>query len=310
MSLVDDFFAAQVAGGFTCADIATLFDVTDGATGGTRLNSVFGQLASYTNPDFLGMDSALNGLKGSYWNAGLQGAPKSPANANGYKQALANLAVVMSMANNAKIASLFEATNARIYQAFLGIDNVIKVDCGNMKDHNGRPFSTTWANAYSTWITDKIASQNQLITATAAAMLAAIPTVQAQNGNQYPAKVIAQQSSFVSNFNTAFQVNALTFPAPGSWPKSALPIQKRQACALSQSFTNPTVSAMTSASQSTNTGSQMVTSATPGITAIPTASTSASSTSTSITSSSSIPSDQTSPAVSCPTSSTFSATVS
>ena len=32
---------------------------------GTRLNTIFAQLASFENPDFLGMDAGLNSLKGS-----------------------------------------------------------------------------------------------------------------------------------------------------------------------------------------------------------------------------------------------------
>ena len=32
---------------------------------GTRLNTIFAQLPSYDNPDFLGMDAALNRLKGN-----------------------------------------------------------------------------------------------------------------------------------------------------------------------------------------------------------------------------------------------------
>jgi len=41
VSLLDGFFAVQVAKGFTCGEITTLFDVVDGATGGTRLNTIF-----------------------------------------------------------------------------------------------------------------------------------------------------------------------------------------------------------------------------------------------------------------------------
>ena len=266
MSLLDEFFTAQVAGGFTCADMTLLFDVADPANGGTRLNTIFGQLPSYTNPDFLGMDTSLNGLKGALWNPGLSGIPKAPNNANGAKQAIANLAVIMSMANNLKISGLFSATNARIYQAFQGIDNIITTSCGTMKDHNNRPFSATWASAYSTWMTDKIASQNNLITATAASLLAAIPTVNVQGGNQFPAKIIAQQSLFVSNFDAAFPANALTFPQPSVWPNNPLPIQKRQACALSQSLTEIAASTTDAARERTSATSNVVGTSHPTIT--------------------------------------------
>ena len=72
VSLLDDIFGAQVASGFSCGDITTLFDMVDGATGGTRLNTTFAQSPSYANPDFLGMDSKLSVLKDALWNPGLQ----------------------------------------------------------------------------------------------------------------------------------------------------------------------------------------------------------------------------------------------
>ena len=42
VSLLQQFFTDQVAGGFTCSDITTLFDVVDNSTTGTRLNALFG----------------------------------------------------------------------------------------------------------------------------------------------------------------------------------------------------------------------------------------------------------------------------
>ena len=42
VSLLQQFFTDQVAGGFTCSDITTLFDVVDNSTMGTRLNAIFG----------------------------------------------------------------------------------------------------------------------------------------------------------------------------------------------------------------------------------------------------------------------------
>ena len=42
VSLLEQFFTDQVAGGFTCSDIATLFDVHNSSTTGTRLNTIFG----------------------------------------------------------------------------------------------------------------------------------------------------------------------------------------------------------------------------------------------------------------------------
>jgi len=63
----------------------------------------------------------------------------------------------MSMVNDRKVFSLFSNTTARIYQAFLGIDNLIvqQAQCNNpFKDQAGTPMSATWATAYKAWMTD------------------------------------------------------------------------------------------------------------------------------------------------------------
>ena len=74
VSLLDEFLTVQVSAGITCGDISKLFDVSDTASAGTRLNTIFAQLPSLTNPDFLGTDSTLNRLKGALWNPDLTGS--------------------------------------------------------------------------------------------------------------------------------------------------------------------------------------------------------------------------------------------
>ncbi len=208
-------------------------------------NRIFGQLPSLTNPDFLGMDSAMNRLKGSFWNPGISGANLGSQNGNAAVQALSNLAVVMSIANDAKVSGLFSATNARIYSAFLGIDAVITAQEGCSKpieDSNGKPVEATWAASYKAYMINKIASQNDLITKTANAISAAIPT-DVDAAPQKNKGVVKNWSSFVSNFNVKYQINALTFPEPQDWPANAMNIQKRDgpACSLNPSA-NPSVS--------------------------------------------------------------------
>ena len=231
VSLLDEFFTAQVSAGITCADISRLFDVSDTVSAGTRLNTIFAQLPSLTNPDFLGMDSALNRLKGALWNPDLTGVSLSLANSNAAIQSLSNLAVVMDMANNAAISKLFSNTNARIYQAFQGIDLLISSPqgCGgSVDDQGGQPASNTWASAYSVWITGKVSSQNDMITKTASSISAAIKTDPAQvNANQ--AGQVKNWKTFIESFNDAYKVDALTFPQPDSWPQNAINIAKRQA---------------------------------------------------------------------------------
>ena len=230
VSLLDEFFTAQVDAGFTCGDISKLFDVPDtAAAGGTRLNTIFAQLPSLINPDFVGMDSALNRLKGALWNPDLTGVNLNMANTNAGIQALSNLAVVMAMANNEAISKLFSNTNARIYQAFQGIDLLIGAsqDCSNPDDKEDRQPASTWASAYSVWMTGKIKSQNDMITKTASQISAAIPTDPA---NVKPNQVgqVKNWKAFIENFNAVYKVDALTFPQPDSWPQNAINIAKRQ----------------------------------------------------------------------------------
>ena len=262
VSLLDEFFAAQIAADVKCTDIGALFDVTDGTTGSTRLNTVFGQLPSLTNPDFIGMDTALNRLKGALWNPDLEGASLGSANSNACVQSLSNLAVIMAIANDEKVKELFSATNGRIYAAFRGIDTLInaQADCGNPIKGEDGDLKATWADAYSTWITDKVKSNNDLITKTAAKISASISTdidaaEDKSKGN------VRNWSAFVSNFNVAYTtVDSLTFPQPSLWPEAALGIQRRADATGGAACSIPRTSASAgsttkSASPSTSAGS-------------------------------------------------------
>ena len=248
MSLLDGFFKAQFDNGFTCTDITTLFDHADGQTGGTRVNTIFAQLASLTNPDFLGISGSLNLFKGSLWNDGLAGSQSTLECKNPLAciNALSNLAVIFAIFNNQKLVELFSSTNARIYSAFKGIDVLItnENECSNPpKDSNNEPFKATWADAYSKYITDKIASNNDLITKAATIVSQSIPTDPANPAKgKYAAGNIRKWSTFMTSFNDQYDVAHFTFPQPNNWPNNALPIQKRAdptgksgACKLPQS---------------------------------------------------------------------------
>ena len=200
------------------------------------------QLASYSNPDLVGIDDALNKFKGSLWNRNLhgwRGVNSANAAVTGYIKELANLAVAMSFVNDAKVLSLFSNTNARIYQAFLGIDQVIThaVACGNsINDVAGKPMSATWGSAYKAWMTTYVAGQNAMIAHTASMYSAAIPTKE-------PA-----YSQFIDSFNQRYgAASSLTFPVPQIWPDSALTMQERDAeCTPAQ----PTTASATFATSS------------------------------------------------------------
>ena len=195
------------------------------------------QLASYSNPDLIGIDDPLNKLKGSLWNQNLhgwRGVNTTNVNVTNYVKELGNLAVVISLVNDAKVFSLFSNTNARIYQAFLGIDHVITnaATCRSpINDAAGTPMSAVsyLGSAYKAWMTKFVAGQNALITHTASMYSAAIPTSE-------PA-----YSHFIDSFNQKYgAASSLTFPVPQNWPNSALAMQKRAAdCKPNQRRTAP-----------------------------------------------------------------------
>lgn len=194
------------------------------------------QLASYRNPDLVGIDDALNKFKGSLWNRNLhgwRGVNSANAAVTDYIKELGNLAVAMSFVNDAKVLSLFSNTNARIYQAFLGIDQIIThaVVCGNsINDAAGNPMSATWGSAYKAWMTTYIAGQNAMITRTASMYSATIPTSE-------PA-----YSQFMDSFNQRYgAASSLTFPVPQIWPESALRMQKRDAADCTPAQPSPTL---------------------------------------------------------------------
>ncbi|MCJ1276831.1 hypothetical protein MMC21_004638 [Puttea exsequens] len=244
VSLLDEFFAAQFAAGFTCNDITTLFDVIESSTGSTRLDYIFSQLASFAHPDFLGMDSKFNTLKGSLWNPGLQGYSINSKNADAYQQQLSNLAVVLSMVRHPSTIVLFTNTNTRIYEAFGSIDQIISAQahCNNsFTNQAGNPMSATWAGAYKSWMTSYISGQNDHITSTVASLMSDIPTQYDPRNTKHSklgTKRIAAYSRFMSNLRETYgEASAFTFPTPSSWPAAASQTEQTQPeCTLTTSI--------------------------------------------------------------------------
>ncbi|KAL2046150.1 hypothetical protein N7G274_001597 [Stereocaulon virgatum] len=246
VKLLDEFFSYQNES-VTCAEMANVFDVHDVINGGTRLNTIFAQLPSYQNPDFLGMDAGLNSFKGMLWNPDLQDMPNLkavPKNYNGVMKSLLylnNLALVMDMANNPIVLKLFESTNTRIYQAFQGIDAAIS-HCQHIYfDDAGHRRS--WANDYKDWMISKIASQNHLITSTALEWRKDVPTDYALLVNTLTPRLhprqLANWQTYMSSYNARYPIDQLTFPTPKNWPTAPLPIGKRdEACTPSPSSTS------------------------------------------------------------------------
>ena len=181
--------------------------------------------------------------------------PKKSNNIRAYMQSLFNMALIMSIENDDKVKGLFQSTNNRIYNAFRGIDNLItqQENCGDpIKDAADKPMSATWGEAYTKYVEQKIASQNDLVAQTAKEFIDAVPTDAAQPQAQNQAQGnINNWSTQMSSFNQKFPVDSMTFPAPGAYAGDPLNIQKRDgACSLQRS----SVSMPSSASVGSKTG--------------------------------------------------------
>lgn len=181
------------------------------------------------------------------WNPGLQGISNHKGNPNAILSLLGNIAVVMSMVQDPKVKNLFEATNTRIYQAFQGIDALLKrkASCNQpiTSAGGGAPLSATWAPAYSSWIAKKVSSQNALIVSTASVLGNSLLQYQANNNGAGNKLATAFQS-----FTRAYVINTMTFDYDLSGLKSAPMIILRDQEACIPSSTPASVPANPSAS--------------------------------------------------------------
>ena len=234
----------------TCADIQTIFDEEEDPNNpelGTRLNVLFSNIASYEHPDFLGMQGILNKRKSKIWDRNFSPRNDAPFRLpQGFdpetcKQILANFAIVLQILNHPDVHRLYQATNSRIYQAFHVIDELIQSRYNNpcedpippFLDSDGNKLSATWAGSYSTWMNNKISSQNVKLQSTATQGLKSIPTEDSENIPADQKARIPQWSSYMSSFNAKYPVAAMTLPAVSDWPvrtgAANLQMRKRQA---------------------------------------------------------------------------------
>lgn len=147
------------------------------------------------------------------------------------------------MVQDPKVKKLFEDTNTRIYQAFQGIDVLLKnkANCNQpvASAGGGGPLSATWAPAYSSWIANKVSSQNALIVSTASQLGNSILQYQTNNDS-----VGNKLSTAFHSFTKAYVINTMTFDYDLTGMVGApLIIQRDQeACMLSSTSASATKS--------------------------------------------------------------------
>lgn len=181
-----------------------------------------------------------------------------------------------------QVSSLFEKTNARIYQAFKGIDNLISQDSACTQEF---PYSVVLYGAEQTGAPTSGASEvitptsttsthrdpateapgsaaspsptwasayskwilgkiasNNNLITSTASVYSAAIPTEWTSGMKSPSKVISAYSEFISNFNDAYKISDLTFPTPTLWPDTPINIQKRQGQAACQQTQTPAFS--------------------------------------------------------------------
>lgn len=222
----------------SCDDIQKVFDQVDDNSQpelGTRLNVTFNKLASYENPELLGISGLLNTKKAGFFQYKFVQNPN-----NGQcpirlaknldpvytTTQLAQFALTLNILQNKAVWSLFEITNSRIYQQFQRVDQLIQYradsDCADkFLNAEGQPLAATWADSYSSWMTDKISAINTGLQIVATKALDAVPT---ENSNKFKAAKLLDEEiestwvPWLATFTSAWPIAEMTLPDVTEWP--------------------------------------------------------------------------------------------
>ncbi|KAL9064269.1 MAG: hypothetical protein Q9157_007893 [Trypethelium eluteriae] len=156
------------SGQMSCSELNAFFMASDPLNkGAARLQTLWDQLQSESHPEFAGMDEVLNSLKGIALGSGRYGVREQD---DTKLQFLNMLAAAVDVTNRPDVAKLFRKTNQRVYEAFLGIDELVAHDrsCGKSpptpRDGQG------WANAYSSYMSSILESRNAAVSQTISKM--------------------------------------------------------------------------------------------------------------------------------------------
>ncbi|KAI4120816.1 MAG: hypothetical protein LQ338_006748, partial [Usnochroma carphineum] len=162
-SNVGDFLGSSLGSDFDCDDMNSLF-----FSCGNKLQKIFDQLPSMdpnnVQTGFAAMNRNLNGMKGWMFSQGFSVARFSQiySSDNKVMQGLERQAIIFNWFNSdTGIQSLHDATNNRIYGAFLALDDYISKN--KIQRANGRgDLTQRFGPAFRTWY-------GQLLTSTGSA---------------------------------------------------------------------------------------------------------------------------------------------
>lgn len=244
MIILKKFFESRITAA-NCADFKTIFDAKDQASPDqkdTRLQTIWNQLPSNTNPDFAGMDAKINQVKGNAFTG--EFPEDSLSHADQYLAYIYQMALGMKLTNDGNVAPLFKKTNVRVYEALLGMDAVIAANCASTST-----ITADWAESYKTWITGYLSTQSDAVTQKISEFL----TDNNKLGPNKQADTITKGRQTITSTNSLGRgVSALlaAYPTPAAFtlnagalldfPNTRTLNVKRQACSKPQTPTAST----------------------------------------------------------------------
>ena len=158
MKFLPEFLGSQLnSSSFDCTDLDNLFGQLTGS-GITRLQAIFNQLPGTQYPDLMGVLASTSAAKGCLFSLGGLENMKQNLSLQDPSVALSSIqdiAIVFSLFRDPDIAQLFQNTNSRIYDAFLGVDQIIESLCLS-RTSNGAPLLATWAANFESYMSSRI----------------------------------------------------------------------------------------------------------------------------------------------------------
>lgn len=144
---------------FSCDDMNTVF-FPGTATCDNKMQIIFNQLPSMDVKNiqngFIALEQSVNGIKGYIFGQGLGTNPYYIKNrANTFQNqigALQDACMAFAVLSQPEVKALYDLTNNRMYQAFLGVDALITNNA--LKDSSGAPLQANWGSSFKTWMTD------------------------------------------------------------------------------------------------------------------------------------------------------------
>lgn len=146
---------------FSCDDMTTVFFPGTAACD-NKMQIVFNQLPSMDVKNiqngFIALEQSVNGIKGYIFSQGLGTSPYYISNrANTFQNqvgALQDACMAFAILSQPEVKVLYDLTNNRIYQAFLGVDALITNNA--LKDTSGAPLQANWGSSFKTWMTNHL----------------------------------------------------------------------------------------------------------------------------------------------------------